>query len=98
MKVLRRIDAVPIRFGGQAHSGWLPEGAATPAPTPIEEQLLDLTIASDRNGYMLEWRGADTRHSGDTWHESLEDALHQAQMQFGIEPGDWREPDRDYTK
>ena len=25
----------------------------------------------------------------DTWHESLDDAMHQAEFEFGVKPADW---------
>jgi hypothetical protein len=27
----------------------------------------------------------------DTWHRTLEDALHQAKFEFNIEPSEWRD-------
>jgi len=90
MMVLRRLSGVPVRFGGEEHSGWLPVNAATPPPTPAEEALVDFEIAEVRGGYVLEWFSRDTAHHGDSWHQSLEDALDQARADFGIGPEEWR--------
>ena len=93
MRRLKRIEGHPARFGGECHSGWLPEGAATPQPTAAESVALDLTISSDGHGYLLEWRDANGIYQGDTWHQTLEDALEQARYSFGIAPLDWNDFD-----
>jgi hypothetical protein len=97
MTVIRRLSAVPIRFGGEEHTGWLPAHAATPPPTPVEEALLDLEISElgGGGGYILEWFSQNTSHHGDLWYETLEGALEQARIDFGIKPEEWRavEPD-----
>jgi hypothetical protein len=33
----------------------------------------------------------------DTWHQSVEDALHQAEWEFGVQPEEWIVPDRPET-
>ena len=45
---------VPVRFGGEEHSGWLPANAATPPPTPVEDALVDFEIYELEDGYTLE--------------------------------------------
>ena len=44
MAVIKRLIGVPIRFGGEEHSGWLPANAAMPPPTPVEDVLVDFEI------------------------------------------------------
>jgi hypothetical protein len=51
--VVKRVDGWPVTFGGEAHSGWLPSNAATPLPTPIERDVLDVTIEKIDAGYLL---------------------------------------------
>ena len=89
MTVIRRLSAVHIRFGGEEHTGWLPAHAATPPPTPVEEALVDFEISEVEGGYILEWFSRNTSHHGDSWHETLEDALEQANIDFGIRPEEW---------
>ena len=89
MAVIKRLLAVPVRFGGQEHSGWLPANTAKPPPTPLEDALVDLEIDELEGGYILEWFSRDTSHHGDSWHESLEDALEQASTEFGVRPEEW---------
>jgi hypothetical protein len=95
MVVIRRLLAVPLRFGGEEHSGWLPGNAATPRPTPIEEALVDFEIIEVEGGYILDWFSWNTSHHGDLWYETLEGALEQARLDFGIQPEEWHpvEPD-----
>jgi hypothetical protein len=78
-----------VRFGGEQHSGWLPANAATPQPTPVEGALVDFEIHEVEGGYILEWFSRSTSHHGDSWHETLEDALEQASTEFGVKPEEW---------
>jgi hypothetical protein len=92
MRIIREIRQRPVRFGGEGPAGWLPEGAATPLPTPERVVFLDFSIAEDESSsYFLAWIGPDHETSGDTWHLDLEEAVHQAQCWFGIEPEEWQE-------
>ncbi len=91
MAVVRHIRARNVTFGGEPHSGWLPPGAAEPRPTPVEHVTLELTIVqAEPSGFFLEWSGGPG-YIGDTWHEALEDAIHQAEFWFGILPEEWHE-------
>ena len=83
------MSGVPLRFGGEVHSGWLPANAATPPPTPVEVAVVDFGISEVEGGYMLEWFSRNTDHRGDTWHETLDEALEQAKLSFGLEPEEW---------
>jgi hypothetical protein len=33
----------------------------------------------------------------DTWHQSVAEALDQAEWEFGVQPGEWTSPDRPET-
>jgi hypothetical protein len=89
MAVVKRITALPFRFGGEEHSGWLPPGAATPLPTPIEEVLLDVEIDSDASGFFLIWHSQDGTKCGDSWHETMAEAEAYAMKYFGIDRNRW---------
>jgi hypothetical protein len=86
MAVIKRLLGVPVRFGGEEHFGWLPANAATPRPTPVEVALVDFEVSEVKGGYILEWSSRNTSHHGDSWHETLEDALEQASAEFGVQP------------
>ena len=90
MAVIKRLLGVPVRFGGEEHSGWLPANAATPRPTPVEEALVDFEVHEVEGGYILEWYSRNTSHHGDSWHETLDDVLEQARTEFGVRPEEWR--------
>ena len=89
MAVIKRLLAVPVRFGGEVHSGWLPANAATPPLTPVEDALVDFEVHEVEGGYILEWFSPNTTHHGDSWHETLDDALEQASTGFGVRPEEW---------
>ena len=89
MKTLKQILGKPIQLGGTEHSGWLPPNATLPQPTPVENAILDIRILETEGGFMLEWASRNTNHSNDTWHETIEDAEHQAAYQLGINPSEW---------
>ena len=90
MVVIKRLQGVPARFGGEEHSGWLPANAVTPPPTPVEEAVVDFEINAVEGGYILQWYSRNTRHRGDLWFETLEEALRQASIDWGIPPEKWR--------
>jgi hypothetical protein len=90
MAVIKRLIGVPIRFGGEEHSGWLPANAAMPLPTPVEDLLVDFEIDELEVGYILAWYSRNSSHHGDSWHETLEDALEQASTEFGVRPEEWQ--------
>jgi hypothetical protein len=89
MHPIKHILNRPVFFGGQEHSGWLPDNAIQPQPTPLRTALLDIHIYNDGAGYILEWKSRTTPDQGDTWHETLAGAEQQAQRDFGIEPTEW---------
>lgn len=81
-------------MGGANHSGWLPSGALVPQSTPQRTVLLDFEIVQETlSSFFLEWTGSGREVSGDTWHPDLEAAISQAQHSFGIELGEWHEPE-----
>jgi hypothetical protein len=87
--VLKRITNLRLRLGGEEHRGWLPPGAATPLPTPVQKVVVDLSIEFDGTGYLLICSAQDGSFSWDTWHESLNDAENQARDDYGVQSGDW---------
>ena len=78
--------------------GWLPPGAAEPRPIRF---VVDLDIDEAHPGIFFlishtsrtEAGGAVVESWGDTVHDSLEAAFHQAEFWFGVKPHDWREGD-----
>jgi hypothetical protein len=89
MAVIKHLLAVPVRFGGEEHSGWLPANAVTPQPMPVEDALVDFEVHEVEGGYILARFSRNTSHHGDSWHETLEDALEQACTEFGVRPEEW---------
>ena len=90
MVVIKQLQAVPVCFGGEEHSGWLPANAALPPPTPVEVAVVDFEISEVEGGYIFEWHSRNTSHRGDLWYETLEGALEQASIDWGIRPEQWR--------
>jgi len=88
-RLVQHVLGWQARFGGEPHAGWLPAHAAKPHPTPTVEAVLDIEILHDESGYFLVWESRNTEHAGDTWHETLEDAVDQARKSFGVRPEDW---------
>jgi hypothetical protein len=77
----RRID-----LGSRDHSGWLPVGAAIPPRTSANDA--DVWIEENPDGFFL--FAGDAQVATDTWHKTLEDAVSQAEFQFGIAQNEWR--------
>jgi hypothetical protein len=90
-------NGVPITFGGQEHRGWLPNGAAQPRATPTIHAAIGFRILETSDGYSLEWGPEEGEsvpskppYQGDTWHQTLAEALAYAQSTFGLLPGIWK--------
>jgi hypothetical protein len=99
MTTLRQILGLPLQYGGVEHSGWLPNVAVKPPLTPQKNFTFDFTISAYGHGYLFEWSSREKDEefeewhalSGDTWHETLEEALRQAEYSFGLRITDWSE-------
>ena len=50
-----------------------------------------LLMQETAEGWFLFGYAADGTFSGDTWHESADDALHQAEREYAGELSPWRE-------
>jgi hypothetical protein len=91
MSVAKRVLGLPVRIGGEQHSGWLPVRAAQPLPTPIRDVLMDIEIEFDGYGYLLCYQSRDGSVYGDTWHETLAEAEQTAANSLGVQPSHWRD-------
>jgi hypothetical protein len=86
MRLLKKAKCT-LTLGGP-DSGWLPNGAA---PYSTNEQKLLLEIRSSADGYFLVSTPEAGGASADTWHRSLEEAMSQAEYQFGVPASAWQE-------
>jgi hypothetical protein len=66
------------------HTIGLPDGPQTMMPFPDVPFL-----EGDETSYMLYRYTADGRFGGDTWHQTLEEAMHQAEFEYGEALGPW---------
>ena len=48
-----------------------------------------LVIEERADGVYLTRSAESGELAGETWHAGLADALHQAQFEYGVGPGDW---------
>ena len=88
-EIVKRVTSLPVQFGGEQHTGWLPAGAAVPLPTPAIDVFLDIEIQSDGDGYLLCYSSQDGTVRGDTWHQSVVEAENAAAKDFGVRPSQW---------
>jgi hypothetical protein len=85
MSLLKRAACLVCFNGPEA--GWLPAGAAHPT---AETASLALLIRQTSEGFFLESASSNSRYcGGDTWHASYEEAVAQAQYQFGVPSEAW---------
>ena len=92
MAVVREICGLVLRVPGEPYSGWLPRGAAPPRGTDTKDVQLDLEIHAldpPDAGFLLVSSSADAGFAGDTWHQTLELALQQAESDFGVQVSEW---------
>jgi len=90
MTIVKQVFGHHVTFGGERHSGWLPQGAAMPKPTPTNDVALNITIESDGAGYLLCWVSSDRTVAGDLWYQDLADAERAATENFGVADNQWQ--------
>ncbi len=59
-------------------------------------KALEICSSFDDGGYYLMYE-PEIGHGTDTWHQSLDDAMHQAEWEFGVARDEWKKTDRPYT-
>ena len=91
MMTVKRVPGHTIRVGGEQPSGWLPEGAAVPLPTPVRDVTFDIEILFDGSGYLLCYASIDGEMFNDTWHKTLGDAEEAAREMFGVGAEQWQD-------
>lgn len=59
-------------------------------PWPAVVVILEEPAIGVTRPYALLYRfDANGRYAGDTWHEQIDDAIHQAEWEYGAALGDW---------
>jgi hypothetical protein len=72
--------------------GLPPELAAgKPGPVPFPRPDVLIITADPQGGVMLDRYTADGAVAGDTWHETGQYAMDQAQLEYADAVGEWRE-------
>jgi hypothetical protein len=89
VRVLKQVLRKRVQVGGQEHSGWLPKSAALPLAMPLKPGLVDVRILEDVEGFILEFEFQHSSQANDSWHATLQEAEHEAKIQFGIESSEW---------
>ena len=60
-------------------------GSDMPPPAALR-----ISVYGDEPGFFLLYLDERGNEVTDTWHQSLDDALHQAHFEFQVEPSEWR--------
>jgi hypothetical protein len=90
MPIIREIRGLKRSFGGPEQAGWLPPEAA---PPQTEQTTIDLHILQTDEGFFLVSESSHPHFGGgDTWHQTLEDAMAQAEFQFAVKSSEWQSP------
>ncbi len=90
MKIYAKIPSKEICVTGFQQSGWRVTGESD-----AERKILPFgfEITDDGNeSYLLIYSSHDKAFYGDTWHETLEDAMGAADEKFGIAQPEWMTP------
>jgi hypothetical protein len=89
-RIVREIRGLKRVFGGPDQAGWLPPEAAAPH---AKEATIDLEIIQNDDGFFLVSESSHPHFGGgDTWHQTLDDAIAQAELQFGVQRSEWKSP------
>jgi hypothetical protein len=59
-------------------------------------KALEICSTSTGAGFYLMYE-PETRHGTDTWHQTLDDAFHQAEWEFGVTRSEWMKTERPYS-
>jgi len=57
---------------------------------------LEICSTSPADGFYLMY-APETGPGTDTWHQTLDDAFHQAEWEFGVAREEWKKTDRPYS-
>lgn len=84
--IVRQTDLHPPTRHFQGLPASLHPGGLTPQP---EGWPVAIVIEADDDGIFLDRLGRDGSSVGDTWHQSVEDAKHQASVEYAGLLSDW---------
>jgi hypothetical protein len=86
-KVLMRLTLQPhhVPTGNTTHKLGSPDGRQQDFPPFVRLEIAQ--YEGDTGFYLLYY--PETGHGTDTWHLSLDDALHQAEYEFGVKAEEW---------
>ena len=73
------------------HLVGLPAELAPGTPREVLPPADFVVLEADDTGFYLYRYSIRDEFGGDTWHQTLEDAYHQAEYEFGITDSDWFE-------
>lgn len=77
-----------VELGGSRTTDWLPAGVASPA---AHHATVQLRIVQTADGFFLYSESDNSQFcGGDTCHESVAEAMAQAELQFGVREDRWQ--------
>ena len=80
-----------VDLAAPVNSGWLPAGSAPAREQDSKLAIVRLSIAQDGDAfYLFSSSEHPDFHCGDTFHQSVEDAVAQAEDQFGVSKENWQ--------
>ncbi len=82
-RVLRRIRLSP-EHGPTGNTRHYRDGGLLPPPVGLE-----IAWYPGETGYYLFYLDGSGDVQTDTWHQTLEDAMHQAEFEFRVKPDEW---------
>lgn len=81
-----RLGPEHVATGFTKHFYGLPDGPRVEVPAPISLRIV--RYGGDSACYLLYCDEAGNELT-DTWHESLDDAMTQARLEFSVSPDEW---------
>ena len=86
-KTLMRLTLQPhhVPTGNTTHKLGSPDGSQTSFPPFVRLEIAQ--YEGDTGFYLLYY--PEIGQGTDTWHLSLEDAMHQAEFEFNVQPNEW---------
>ncbi len=87
-RILKRVELSAHHFPKSRTRHYLPTDSANPYPVFVSLEIAQYEGSTEYYLFHITADGENT----DTWHASLEDAMDQANFEFGVTQEEWSDP------
>src|ERR1700716_3385320 len=96
MRITKQVLGRSTAFTGADNTGWFPVNAANAESTPVNDLVLDVRIVEAEGGFILAWQSRTTKEGNDSWHETIDEAIREAETQLGVRAVEWEDVNEEF--